>query len=99
MDVLIEDISQCCIKVYTLEKVLRRKKDSLTQVDFLTEAMKVSLNILLVGLSAHNCLPFQLLEEKPSFTFWTTLATCFDAQARSAAKGEFRFKMIVEMIS
>lgn len=46
MDVLIEDISQCSIKVYTLEKVLRRKKDSLTQVDFLTEAMKVSLNIL-----------------------------------------------------
>lgn len=29
----------------------------------------------------------QLLEEKPSFTFWTTLATCFDTQARAAAKG------------
>jgi hypothetical protein len=41
MDVLIEDISQCCIKVYTLEKVLRRKKDPVTQVDFLTEAMNV----------------------------------------------------------
>ncbi|KAI5452220.1 hypothetical protein NCC49_001154 [Naganishia albida] len=67
MDVLIEDISQCCIKVYTLEKVLKRKKDAVTQVDFLTEAMT-------------------LLEEKPSFTFWTTLATCFDTQARSAAK-------------
>ncbi|KAJ9100674.1 hypothetical protein QFC21_003719 [Naganishia friedmannii] len=39
MDVLIEDISQCCIKVYTLERVLRRKKDPVTQVDFLTEAM------------------------------------------------------------
>lgn len=38
---LIEDISQCCIKVYTLEKVLKRKKDAVTQVDFLTEAMKV----------------------------------------------------------
>lgn len=48
MDVLIEDISQCCIKVYTLEKVLRRKKDSVTQVDFLTEAMKVSPITLLV---------------------------------------------------
>jgi hypothetical protein len=41
MDMLIEDISQCCIKVYTLEKVLKRKKDAVTQVDFLTEAMKV----------------------------------------------------------
>jgi hypothetical protein len=41
MDVLIEDISQCCIKVYTLEKVLRRKKDPVTQVDFLTESMNV----------------------------------------------------------
>ncbi|KAJ9113081.1 hypothetical protein QFC20_001968 [Naganishia adeliensis] len=40
MDMLIEDISQCCIKVYTLEKVLRRKKDAATQVDFLMEAMK-----------------------------------------------------------
>lgn len=66
MDVLIEDISQCCIKVYTLEKVLRRKKDPVTQVDFLTEAMN-------------------LLEEKPSFTFWTTLATCFDTQARASS--------------
>lgn len=46
MDGLIEDISQCCIKVYTLEKVLRRKKDPVTQVDFLTEAMKVSSEIL-----------------------------------------------------
>lgn len=42
------------------------------------------------------CLPstfrsrsLQLLEEKPSFTFWTTLATCFDAQARSVTKGDF----------
>lgn len=44
MDVLIEDISQCCIKVYTLEKVLRRKKDPVTQVDFLTEAMNVRIS-------------------------------------------------------
>jgi hypothetical protein len=45
MDMLIEDISQCCIKVYTLEKVLRRKRDAATQVDFLTEAMKVCRHI------------------------------------------------------
>ena len=55
MDVLIEDISQCCIKVYTLEKVLRRKKDSATQVDFLTEAMKVSpVRFACRLLSAHD---------------------------------------------
>ncbi|EIW72791.1 hypothetical protein TREMEDRAFT_25851, partial [Tremella mesenterica DSM 1558] len=36
---VIEDIANCCIKVYTLEKVLRMKRDPNTQVDFLEEVM------------------------------------------------------------
>ena len=36
------DLSQCCIKVYTLEKVLKLKKDPISQVVFLDEAMKAS---------------------------------------------------------
>ncbi|TFK75335.1 hypothetical protein BDN72DRAFT_954963 [Pluteus cervinus] len=52
---LIEDVSECCIKascrfsltahahsrVYSLEKVLKVKKDATTQVNFLDEAMKL----------------------------------------------------------
>jgi hypothetical protein len=29
------------------------------------------------------------LDEKPSFTFWTTLAKAFETQAKEAAKGKF----------
>jgi hypothetical protein len=36
------DLSQCCIKVYTLEKILKLKKDPISQVVFLDEAMKAS---------------------------------------------------------
>ncbi|KAI0316244.1 Golgi transport complex subunit 5-domain-containing protein [Amylostereum chailletii] len=38
---LIEDMAGACIKVYTLEKVLKLKKDPVSQVVFLDEAMKV----------------------------------------------------------
>ncbi|KAI0768405.1 Golgi transport complex subunit 5-domain-containing protein [Irpex lacteus] len=41
---LIEEMADCCIKVYTLEKVLTMKKDPVTQVVFLDEAMKVIEN-------------------------------------------------------
>ncbi|KAK4685489.1 conserved oligomeric Golgi complex subunit 5, partial [Tremellales sp. Uapishka_1] len=64
---VIEDVANCCIKVYTLEKVLRVKKDAVTQVEFLDEVMKT-------------------LDEKPSFTFWTTLATAFETQTKEAAR-------------
>ncbi|WVQ85258.1 hypothetical protein IAT38_007423 [Cryptococcus sp. DSM 104549] len=64
---VIEDVANCCIKVYTLEKVLRVKKDAVTQVEFLDEVMKK-------------------LDEKPSFTFWTTLAKAFEAQTKEAAR-------------
>ncbi|ETW80568.1 hypothetical protein HETIRDRAFT_476235 [Heterobasidion irregulare TC 32-1] len=38
---LIEDLTSACIKVYTLEKVLKRKKDPVSQAMFLDEAMKL----------------------------------------------------------
>ncbi|KAL7424738.1 hypothetical protein Q5752_000422 [Cryptotrichosporon argae] len=60
---VIDDIANCCIKVYTLEKVLRVKRDGASQVEFLEEVMKT-------------------LDEKPSFTFWTTLAKGFEAQSK-----------------
>lgn len=38
---VVEDVANCCIKVYTLEKVLRMKRDAVTHVEFLEEVMKV----------------------------------------------------------
>ncbi|KAI0250167.1 Golgi transport complex subunit 5-domain-containing protein [Lactifluus subvellereus] len=38
---LIEDMTGACVKVYTLEKVLKLKKDPISQIVFLDEAMKV----------------------------------------------------------
>ncbi|KAF8908809.1 Golgi transport complex subunit 5-domain-containing protein [Mucidula mucida] len=64
---MIEQMSSCCIKVYTLEKVLKLKKDTVTQSVFLDEAMKV-------------------LENKPSATFWTSLARALEKHAWDAAK-------------
>ncbi|RDB25440.1 Conserved oligomeric Golgi complex subunit 5 [Hypsizygus marmoreus] len=44
LEVMIEDMADCCVKVYTLEKVLKMKKDAVTQVVFLDEAMKLLEN-------------------------------------------------------
>ncbi|KAI9456296.1 Golgi transport complex subunit 5-domain-containing protein [Russula earlei] len=38
---LVEDMAGACVKVYTLEKVLKLKKDPISQIVFLGEAMKV----------------------------------------------------------
>ncbi|GAA6016444.1 hypothetical protein JCM11491_002415 [Sporobolomyces phaffii] len=38
---LVDDLGSICIKVYTLEKVLKLKRDQTTQTSFLDEAMKV----------------------------------------------------------
>nr|ODN79109.1 hypothetical protein L203_06087 [Cryptococcus depauperatus CBS 7841] len=67
LEAVIDDVANCCIKVYTLEKVLRAKKDSVTQTEFMDEVMKK-------------------LDEKPSFTFWTTLAKTFEAQSKEVTK-------------
>ncbi|OCH92516.1 hypothetical protein OBBRIDRAFT_886245 [Obba rivulosa] len=44
LESLIEEMADCCTKVYTLEKVLKLKRDPLSQVVFLDEAMKVLEN-------------------------------------------------------
>ncbi|KAH8093869.1 Golgi transport complex subunit 5-domain-containing protein [Cristinia sonorae] len=44
LESLIEEMADCCLKVYTLEKVLKVKKDPVTHVLFLDEAMKVLEN-------------------------------------------------------
>ncbi|CDZ96191.1 Predicted Golgi transport complex 1 protein [Phaffia rhodozyma] len=67
MSNLIEDMVECCIKVYILEKVLKVKKDPASGVAFLDEAMKV-------------------LDNKPSYTFWTTLARTLETQSKEAAR-------------
>lgn len=38
---MIEDMAGCCVKVYTLERVLRLKKESRTGVTFLDDVMQV----------------------------------------------------------
>ncbi|KAG1776989.1 Golgi transport complex subunit 5-domain-containing protein [Suillus placidus] len=44
LESLIEEMAACCIKVYTLEKVLKLKKDPITQRSFLDDVMKVLEN-------------------------------------------------------
>ncbi|KAI0779742.1 Golgi transport complex subunit 5-domain-containing protein [Fomes fomentarius] len=44
LESLIEEMADCCVKVYTLEKVLKVKRDPVTDVVFLDEAMKVLEN-------------------------------------------------------
>ncbi|KAL8280428.1 hypothetical protein RQP46_007076 [Phenoliferia psychrophenolica] len=44
LETLISDLGAICIKVYTLEKVLKLKKDAITQASFLDEAMTVLEN-------------------------------------------------------
>ncbi|CCL99844.1 uncharacterized protein FIBRA_01868 [Fibroporia radiculosa] len=41
LEKLIEEMTGCCIKVYALESVLKLKRDTVTQVVFLDEAMKM----------------------------------------------------------
>ncbi|KAG1865830.1 Golgi transport complex subunit 5-domain-containing protein [Suillus subalutaceus] len=65
LESLIEEMAACCIKVYTLEKVLKLKKDPITQRSFLDD----------------------VLENKPSSTFWTSLGRSLEKYARDAAKG------------
>ncbi|KZT41531.1 hypothetical protein SISSUDRAFT_1059461 [Sistotremastrum suecicum HHB10207 ss-3] len=69
MEALIEELAGCCIKarVYALEKVLKLKKDPVTQVPFLDEALNV-------------------LDNRPSSTFWAVLAQALEKQLRDAAR-------------
>ncbi|KAJ7078893.1 Golgi transport complex subunit 5-domain-containing protein [Mycena belliarum] len=41
---MVEEMADCCVKVYTLEKVLKMKRDTISQVVFIDEAMKLLEN-------------------------------------------------------
>ena len=91
---LLEDIAQCCIKVYTLEKVLKMKKvanpnsnSGVVSSGSGNAAGEVSvLEDIKEGSFLDECL--EIMEEKPTFTFWTTLATSLDTQTRAICEGE-----------
>jgi hypothetical protein len=42
---MFDEMAECCIKVYSLEKVLKIKKDPTTQVNFLEDVVKVHLPV------------------------------------------------------
>lgn len=42
LEAMFQEMADCCIKVYALEKVLKMKKDTLSHTVFLDEAMKVT---------------------------------------------------------
>ncbi|KAJ6497874.1 Golgi transport complex subunit 5-domain-containing protein [Mycena sanguinolenta] len=44
LETMVEEMADCCVKVYTLEKVLKMKRDTISQVVFLDEAMKLLEN-------------------------------------------------------
>ncbi|THV06795.1 hypothetical protein K435DRAFT_711109 [Dendrothele bispora CBS 962.96] len=44
LEKMIEDLADCCVKVYTLEKVLKLKRDTISQTLFLDEAMTLLEN-------------------------------------------------------
>ena len=71
-------------KVYTLEKVLKLKKDAVTQIGFLDEAMKVySPQKPFVD---KFIMSVQVLENKPSLAFWTALSHSLEKHAKEASK-------------
>jgi hypothetical protein len=91
LDVLLEDIAQCCIKVYTLEKVLRMKKAVSPNAGFMAGGVGgvgegSVLDEVKEGSFLDECL--ETMEEKPTFTFWTTLATSLDTQTRAICEGK-----------
>jgi len=90
LDILLEDIAQCCIKVYTLEKVLRLKKVVNPNAGFMGTGMPEQsvLDEVKEGSFLDECL--ETMEEKPTFTFWTTLATSLDTQTRTICDSESR---------
>ena len=72
--------------MYTLEKVLKMKRDPVVDLDFLEIVMKVGITERTGSEWADS--PPQSLDEKPSFTFWTTLAQAFETQTKEAARCE-----------
>ena len=85
-------------QVYTLEKVLKLKKDTGTGVMFLDEAMKVSPLAYWVFESNGNE-PKKLLENNPTATFWTSLGRSLEKCAKDASKGNQTFRTCSERLS
>lgn len=83
------ELADCCIKVYTLEKVLQQKKDTVTQTNFMDEAMKVMFrypSFDTIPLIEEIILYLQILESKPSTAFWSVLARTLERQCKEAAR-------------
>lgn len=66
-------MSTCCVKVYTLEKVLEWKKDPITGVPFLEAVTSAG----------------SMLEERPSTVFWTTLSSALSKETREILRSLF----------
>ncbi|KAF8750759.1 Golgi transport complex subunit 5 [Rhizoctonia solani] len=55
LEQMIEEMAGCCIKVYNLEKVLKHKKDPISQTSFLDEAMTATFwSALARSLDKHS---------------------------------------------
>ncbi|KAG8904488.1 hypothetical protein FRB99_001664 [Tulasnella sp. 403] len=68
---MIEELATCCIKIYTLEKVLKLKKDSMSKIPFLDEALKVldSKPSATFWMTTARCLEGQSRESAKNSTF------------------------------
>ncbi|GAA5886213.1 hypothetical protein JCM16303_004462 [Sporobolomyces ruberrimus] len=75
LELLVEDMGNTCMKVYTLEKVLRLKRDQNTQASFLDEAMTVLDNkpSVLFWTSLAQAFETQAKEAVRTSTFVQTL--------------------------
>jgi hypothetical protein len=78
---MIDDLSTCCVKVYTLEKVLEWKKDPITGVPFLD-----------VVTSAGS-----MLEERPSTVFWTTLSSALSKETREILRSGYIIHIYIRL--
>ncbi|CAH7682807.1 Golgi transport complex subunit 5-domain-containing protein [Phakopsora pachyrhizi] len=67
---LIDDLTSCCVKVYTLEQVLEWKKDS-----------SKGLNFLEIVISGNTT-----LEKRPRTVFWDTLCSAIEKEVTEAAR-------------
>ncbi|KAF8070306.1 Golgi transport complex subunit 5-domain-containing protein [Lyophyllum atratum] len=78
LEVMVEDMADCCIKVYTLEKVLKLKKDTVTQALFLDEAMKDNKPSATFWTSLRRSLEKHARDSAKSSTFLQqTLSTAY----------------------
>lgn len=80
VETLVGELTSACVKVYTLERVLRMKKDNLTQTSFLDEAMATldDKPSLMFWTSVAHMLETQTRDSTRSSTFiQNTMATAY----------------------